>query len=102
PNRWQECVRAAEFQARCMPLVEKDARLTEEHRRTLVQRYADQAMAWLREAVAKGCKDAVQLTKPRAFDPLRPRADFQQLLKGLTGRQTGSERQRQQSGKPPF
>jgi serine/threonine protein kinase/tetratricopeptide (TPR) repeat protein len=101
PNSWQECVRAAEFLARCMPLVEKDARLTEDQRRTLAQRYAHQAVAWLREAVARGCKDAAPFTKPRAFDPLRSRADFQQLMKELAGGQAESERKRQESKKPP-
>jgi serine/threonine protein kinase/tetratricopeptide (TPR) repeat protein len=83
PDSWQECVRAAEFLARCVPLAEKDARLPDDQRRTLAQAYADQAIAWLRDAVAKGCTDAGQLTKPKAFDSLRGRADFQELVRTL-------------------
>jgi tetratricopeptide (TPR) repeat protein len=83
PDSWQECVRAAEFLARCVPLAEKDVRLPEGQRRTVAQTYVDQAVAWLREAVAKGCKDAGQLTKPPEFDPLRSRADFQELVRAL-------------------
>ncbi len=100
PDSWQEYHRAAEFVARCVRLAEKDARLPEDERRARAQAYADQAVAWLREAVAKGCKDAEQLTKPGAFDPLRPRADFQKLLKVLEGGQAESERKRQEPGQP--
>jgi hypothetical protein len=75
--------RAAEFLARCVPLAEKDGQLTQQQRRTVAQPYADQAVAWLREAVAKGCKDTGQLTKPEAFDPLPGRADFQELVRTL-------------------
>ncbi|HYT90299.1 MAG TPA: tetratricopeptide repeat protein, partial [Gemmataceae bacterium] len=80
PTRWQECVRAAEYFSRCVPLAEKDARLPEDLRRTQAQVYADQAMTWLRDAAAKGCKDLGQRTRSAAFDPLRGRADFQKLV----------------------
>jgi serine/threonine protein kinase len=83
PDSWQECHQAATHLARCVPLAEKDAQLTEDQRRTLAQAYADQAVARLREAVAKGCTDPAQLTKPAAFDPLRGRADFQELVRTL-------------------
>src|SRR5262249_52503031 len=83
PNNWKEYHRAAELLARCVPLAEKDVRLPEDQRRSLTQAYADQAVGLLREAVAKGCTDAAQLTKPKAFDPLRSRADFQELVRTL-------------------
>ena len=81
PDSWEERVRAAEF--RCVPRAQKDGRLTEEQRRTVAQTYADQAVAWVREAVAKRCKDTGQLTKPEAFGPLRGRADFRELVRTL-------------------
>src|SRR5262249_34137781 len=81
PDGWEEYHRAAGFLARCAPLAEKDTRLPEAERRTLAGAYADRAMARLREAIAKGCKDAEQLTKNPAFDPLRSRADFQELAR---------------------
>src|SRR5262249_6852521 len=49
PDSDQECLRAAEFVARCVPLAEKDTRLAEGARRALAQAYAEKAVAWLRE-----------------------------------------------------
>ena len=39
--------------------------------------------AMLRDAVARGWKDAAQMKKDTDLDALRPREDFQQLLKEL-------------------
>jgi serine/threonine protein kinase/tetratricopeptide (TPR) repeat protein len=41
---------------------------------------ADWAMAWLKQAVAAGYKNAVQLKQDRALDALRGRADFARLV----------------------
>jgi serine/threonine protein kinase/Flp pilus assembly protein TadD len=82
PKQWGECLRAAEVLARCAPLAEKDGRLAEGQRTTLAKAYADQSVAWLRQAVDCGCRDLATPTKPAAFDPLRSRADFQELIKG--------------------
>ena len=51
--------------------------------RAAVQFYADQAMAMLRAAVAKGYKDAAHMKKDKDLDALREREDFKQLLAEL-------------------
>ena len=48
-----------------------------------MQFYGDEAMKLLREAVAKGFKDAKQMKQDRDLDPLRDREDFQKLLEEL-------------------
>jgi serine/threonine-protein kinase len=80
---------AARVLARCVALTEKDAQLSENKRRALARGYADRAMVLLRQAVAKGYQDAEGMKKDKALDALRPRADFQELLAGLT-RKKGS------------
>ena len=47
------------------------------------RRFAEEAVAALRQAAAKGFKDAARLKKEDAFAPLRSRADYQQLLRDL-------------------
>lgn len=66
-----------------MPLAEKDTQLPAAKRRDLAHSYADRAMALLRQAVAKGYKDAAHLKKDKDLDPLRSRPDFQKLLAEL-------------------
>jgi serine/threonine protein kinase/tetratricopeptide (TPR) repeat protein len=44
---------------------------------------ADHAMAWLRQAVAAGYRDAANLKKDKDLDGLRPRDDFKKLLAEL-------------------
>jgi serine/threonine-protein kinase len=74
---------AAGFFARCVPLAEKDAKLPDGKRKELAQSYADQALAALRQAVARGYQDADHMKKNKDLDPLRGRDDFQKLLAGL-------------------
>jgi serine/threonine-protein kinase len=66
--------------SRCVPLAEKDTRLSEARRKELVKTYADQAMDLLREAVAKGYKDAAHAKKDTDLDPIRNREDFKKLI----------------------
>ncbi len=47
------------------------------------QRYGDQAMAWLRQAVSTGRFDATILANDPDFAPLRNREDFQRLQEEL-------------------
>jgi len=54
-------------------------------RQAAVQFYGDEAMKLLRNAVAKGFKDAARMQKDSDLDPLRQRSDFQQLLQELLG-----------------
>jgi hypothetical protein len=44
---------------------------------------ADQAMAWLKQAVAAGYRDIEELKKDNELDALRDREDFKKLLAGL-------------------
>src|SRR5262249_2154170 len=52
-------------------------------RTELAKSYGDRAMETLRQAVAKGYKDAANLKKEKALDPLRSRDDFKKLLAEL-------------------
>jgi serine/threonine-protein kinase len=71
---------AACLLARCVPLAEKDAKLSEAKRKELAKSYSDRAMETLRQAIGKGYKDVANLKKDTDLDPLRPRGDFKKLL----------------------
>jgi hypothetical protein len=72
--------------AQCVAVVEKDPALSPEQRRQQATSYGDRAMALLREAVAKGLKNA-DLLKDEDFDPIRNREDFQKLLAELEAKE---------------
>jgi tetratricopeptide (TPR) repeat protein len=72
--------KAACVLAGCVPLAAKDNKLPEARRQELARGYAGRAVAALRQAVADGHRDAAQLRKDPALDPLRQRDDFQKLL----------------------
>jgi tetratricopeptide (TPR) repeat protein len=78
--------KAALLLARCVTLADKDALLAQAQRKELAQRYADRAMALLRQAVALGYKNATQLKKDANLEPLRTRDDFMRLLAELEGK----------------
>ena len=59
----------------------------EEKRAALAQRYGDQAVERLQQAIIKGYKNAEGLKKATAFVPLQCRADFQKLLRDLDAKQ---------------
>jgi tetratricopeptide (TPR) repeat protein len=83
---WDPAVDAYEaacMLARCVPIVEKDDKLDAAKRQAEIGFYADQALAMLRDAVAKGYKDAAHVKKDKDLDPLRERADFKKLLEEL-------------------
>jgi serine/threonine-protein kinase len=75
-----DAYKASAFLSRCVPLAEKDTKLPEAKRKELAKSYGDRALEALRQAVAKGYKDAAQMKKDPALDPLRGRDDFQKLL----------------------
>ena len=52
-------------------------------RQAEMQFYADQAMAMLRDAVAKGYKDAAHLKTDKDLDPIREREDFKKVVAEL-------------------
>jgi serine/threonine protein kinase/tetratricopeptide (TPR) repeat protein len=84
--------KAAGFFSRCIPLAEKDAKLPEAKRKDLAKSYADRAVEALRQAVAKGYKDADHLKKDPDLDPLRERDDFRQLLAELEAARAGQKK----------
>jgi hypothetical protein len=67
----------------CIPVAQKDAKLTEARRKELTQSYGDRAMQMLQQAIDKGYKDAANLKKDKDLDPLRQRGDFKNLLAQL-------------------
>ena len=67
----------------CVPIVEKNDQLDAPERQAEMQYYADQTMAMLRDAVAKGYKDVEHLRTNKDLDPLREREDFKRLVAEL-------------------
>jgi tetratricopeptide (TPR) repeat protein len=71
---------AACIWARCVPLAEQDQKSADDKRRELAQRYGDQAMTLLREAMTRGYKDVEHMKQDDDLASLRKRADFQKAL----------------------
>jgi tetratricopeptide (TPR) repeat protein len=69
--------------ARCVAAVEKADKLDEAMRRAEMQFYADQAMAMVRDAVAKGYKNADYMKTDKGLDPIRGREDFKKVVAEL-------------------
>jgi serine/threonine protein kinase len=74
---------AACMLAQCMPIVEKDDKLAAPKRQAEIAFYAGEAMAMLRDAVAKGYNDADQVQTDKDLDPLRSREDFKTVVAEL-------------------
>jgi tetratricopeptide (TPR) repeat protein/tRNA A-37 threonylcarbamoyl transferase component Bud32 len=74
---------AACFLSRCIPIVAQHGKLDAPQRQAAGQFYSDEAMRLVREAVSKGYKDAAHMQRDTDLAPLRPREDFQKLLKEL-------------------
>jgi tetratricopeptide (TPR) repeat protein len=85
-NPGEDAYDAACALAKCIPIVEKHEKLDAEERQAAVQFYGDEAMKLLRDAVAKGFKNAAQMKADRNLAPLRNRDDFQKLLADLEAR----------------
>src|SRR5262249_44661532 len=73
---------AAGLLARCVPLAERDPALPAETREALTKAYGDQAMALLRQGLRHGPGSDRWKADPH-LAPLRPRADFQKLVRDL-------------------
>jgi serine/threonine-protein kinase len=84
PDRGAGDFEAALLVSRCVPAVAKDAQLSPAQREELTTRYAGSALALLRQAIQKGNADVAARSKDVAFDPLRSRPEFQQLLSDAT------------------
>jgi hypothetical protein len=83
PAPWQAYHFYGHLLAVCAGLAAKDANLPEARRRELTQTYGAEAVRMLREAITKGWNGAEELHKLPVYNPLRGRADFQQLLREL-------------------
>jgi tetratricopeptide (TPR) repeat protein len=83
PDRPEGPYQAACWLVQCLRLVDKDAQLSQEERGALAHFYGDRALEQLRAALQKGLKDVQRLRTDPALEPLRARADFQELVKGL-------------------
>jgi len=69
---------------RCIPLAEQDSTLPAEKRNELVKVYGDQAINRLRDVCQRGSRKCLdQLKADSNLASLRPRADFQKLLRDL-------------------
>jgi hypothetical protein len=66
---------------RCIQLVRVDGTLPLPRREAVEQKYADQAIDHLRRAIRKGFRDEQRLKWDPALALLRPREDFQALLR---------------------
>jgi serine/threonine protein kinase len=69
--------------SRAAGAADHDTKLSSTDRARLKARYADQAMEYLRQAVAKGWHNPDQAKNDSDLDPLRARKDFQKLLAEL-------------------
>jgi serine/threonine protein kinase/tetratricopeptide (TPR) repeat protein len=84
PNDYTGYVTAAEYLGWCVSFALQEPGLAPERRRDLVDGYSQRAVQLLREAVARGFKDSRhELRTLPAYQPLRQRDDFKQLLQDL-------------------
>jgi serine/threonine protein kinase/tetratricopeptide (TPR) repeat protein len=73
-----------------------DMQLSEPRRKELARGYADKAVTFLREAVARGYKDIDALKNNTDLEPLRQNEQFLQMLSQLEGKGKGESRGRDQ------
>ncbi len=69
--------------AECLPLIERDATLTEPDRGRLLDETRSLAIHLLERAVSAGCTDADHVATDEAFAPLRASAAFDAIVEGL-------------------
>jgi serine/threonine protein kinase len=80
PKSGLDRYRAAVLTVRCLALVEKDARLDNDNRRRVLEGYAAEAVAQLRQAAQHGYPNPAEFGNNAELAPLRERADFKALL----------------------
>jgi serine/threonine-protein kinase len=74
---------AASIFSRCVPLAERDGRLSEDQRKEQAQAYADRAIDALRRSIQNRFRDVAYMKKDTDLDPLRSHPGFQKLLREL-------------------
>jgi hypothetical protein len=82
-DRWEDYFYAAVSLAKDMGRAQRADHLPRPECDELIQAYGDLAMDLLQQAVHKGLHDARQVRQEPALAPLRPRPDFQELLRAL-------------------
>jgi non-specific serine/threonine protein kinase/serine/threonine-protein kinase len=81
PESGSDRIQAAAVLARCVPLAQRDSRLSPSRRAERARGYADRAVALLQEAAGKADHDFGSLAKDARFAAIRSRPDFQKLLR---------------------
>jgi hypothetical protein len=66
--------------ARSAAAAENDSKIAPSERNRLKAQYANRAMEFLHQAVARGLQNAAQIKTDPDLAPLRPREDFQKLV----------------------
>jgi tetratricopeptide (TPR) repeat protein len=72
---------AARYRAVAAAMFKKSERTSDAHKRA--EKESDQAMEWLRQAIAAGFNDKDRLAKSMEFDSVRDRAEFRELIAKL-------------------
>src|SRR5262249_18431307 len=75
------------FFSRASAVVDRDAKLSPPDCKRLKAHYADRAMDFLNQSVAKGFRVPAAMKNDRDLEPLRGRADFQKLIADLEAKQ---------------
>jgi serine/threonine protein kinase len=83
---WDPAVDAYEaacMLALCVPIVEKDDKLDEAQRQAEKEFYAGQAIAMLRESVARGYRDAAHMKQDKYISAIHEHEDFKKVVAEL-------------------
>jgi eukaryotic-like serine/threonine-protein kinase len=91
PPPWRSYHRPAEILAAIAAAVEKDANLSDEQRRELVESCTQRIMDFVREGIERGVSSD-QLKSERGFERVRKRDDFQKLLRELEAKEKEKEK----------
>jgi hypothetical protein len=82
----QDYYNAAKNLAQCVDLAAADRSPSEQERNELSRRYADRAIALLRQAVDDGFSDRGRIDRQSAFDSIRADPRFKQIMADLEAR----------------
>jgi serine/threonine-protein kinase len=91
PDEAFELFRAGRDLSRTAAAVGKDKNALTAEEEKQRDRYVDQALAWLRQAVDLGYADLKTLQKDEALEPLRSREEFKKLLEDLRNKATAPQ-----------
>ena len=86
PNGFEESSESTALLCQCARICRQDATLPAAERESLFRTYCDRALDALRTAVAAGYQDLNALKSSAMYEPVRERADFQQLVRDIETR----------------